>query len=274
MKNISIKTSLLLIGLFVNLNMHAEVFDGHVLFTPLNSAEEGATTYLMNNDFETLQSWSHEQGPASMPYLLEDGSIIYPYRVPFPSMEAGGVGGGIQCQTWDGNIIWEYTFADQIYQHHHDVEPLPNGNVLIIVWEKKTAQEAYDMGRVTISNPLNQIWSTAILELEPLSGEIRWEWHLWDHLIQDVNSDFPNHGVISEHPELKIALLHIDVDIFEPTETILKNLYNRVVKGGLVVFDDYALIDGETEAIDQYFDKQEVLFEKYTFLEKPTYIRK
>jgi hypothetical protein len=117
-------------------------------------------------------------------------------------MEAGGVGGGLQKQSWNGNILWEYTFSDENYQHHHDVEPLPNGNVLIIVWEKKTAQEAYDMGRETISNPLNQMWSSAILELNPESGEIVWEWHIWDHLIQDYNPDLPNYGVISEHPQL------------------------------------------------------------------------
>jgi hypothetical protein len=82
------------------------------------------------------------------------------------------------------------------------VEPLPNGNILIIVWEKKTAQEAYDMGRDTIDNPLNVMWSSAILELEPESGEIVWEWHIWYHTVQDVNSELSNFGIISEHPEL------------------------------------------------------------------------
>ena len=188
--------------MLVVLNLHAEVFDGHVLFTPLVNAQQGTVTYLMNNNFEILQTWQHERGPASMPYLLEDGSIIYPYRVPFPSMEAGGVGGGIHCQTWYGTILWEYEFANETYQHHHDVEPLPNGNVLIIVWEKKTGEEAFAMGRETISNPLNQMWSTAILELNPLNGNIEWEWHIWDHLIQDADSELPNHGIISEHPEL------------------------------------------------------------------------
>ena len=182
--------------------LHGEVFDGYTLFTPKSAQEYGASTHLMNNDYEILHSWSHEQGPASMPYLLPDSSIIYPYRVPNPTMDSGGVGGGIEKQSWDGEILWDYTFSDDTYQHHHDVEPLPNENILIIVWEKKTAQEAYDMGRETISNPLNQMWSTTILELDPENGEIVWEWHIWDHLIQDFNPDLPGYGVISEHPEL------------------------------------------------------------------------
>ena len=193
---------LLPLNLLLTCYLNGEVFDGYTLFTPLNAQEDGASTYFINNDYEILHSWSHDYGPASMPYLLPDSSIIYPFRVPNPTMEAGGVGGGIQKQSWDGVIIWDYIFSDENYQHHHDVEPLPSGNILIIVWEKKTAQEAYDMGRENISNALNQMWSTAILELEPESGNIVWEWHIWDHLIQDYDPELPNYGVISEHPEL------------------------------------------------------------------------
>ena len=31
---------------------------------------------------------------------------------------------------------------------------------------------------------------------------IVWEWHLWDHLCQDVSSIYPNFVNVSEHPEL------------------------------------------------------------------------
>ena len=191
-----------IICFILNLFLYGEVFDGYTLFTPKSAQEDGASTHLMNNDYEILHSWSHEYGPASMPYLLPDSSIIYPYRVPNPTMDAGGVGGGIEKQSWDGDILWDYTFSDETYQQHHDVEPLPSGNILIIVWEKKTAQEAYDMGREAISNPLNQMWASALLELNPENGEIVWQWHLWDHLIQDFNPDLPGYGIISEHPEL------------------------------------------------------------------------
>ena len=182
--------------------INAQVYDGYTLFTPMSALDDNATTYLMNNDFDILHTWTHDQGPASMPYLLADSSIIYPYRVPFPTMSSGGVGGGIQKQSWDGEILWEYEFANEQYQHHHDVEPLPNGNILLIVWEKKTAQEAYEMGRETIDNPLNVMWSTALLELNPESGEIVWEWHIWNHTVQDIYPELPNYGVISDHPEL------------------------------------------------------------------------
>ena len=79
-----------------------------------------------------------------MPYLLPDSSIIYPFRVPFPSMTAGGVGGGIQKQTWYGEILWEYIFSDSIYQHHHDIDPMPNGNILVLAWERHTLAQGDD----------------------------------------------------------------------------------------------------------------------------------
>ena len=189
-----------------------DVFEGYTLFTPQIGSEEYATTYLIDNNDATIQSWEHSNGVASMPYLIagdepgwENTLLIYPYRVDNPTMESGGVGGAVKCLTWDGEVVWEYVLSNSDYQHHHDVEPLPNGNVLLIAWEKKTASEAYAMGREEIDNPLNQMWSSAIFEIQPDgkgSAEVVWEWHLWDHLVQDYCQGCPNYAIISDHPEL------------------------------------------------------------------------
>ena len=42
-------------------------------------------------------------------------------------------------------------------------------------------------------------------------GQIVWEWHIWDHLIQDHDSSKDNFGVISNHPEL------IDINMISAT---------------------------------------------------------
>ena len=203
----------IIIVVLLSMLIGQEVFDGFTLFTPGGGGGGGsATTYLMDNDFNNVQTWSHSNGPASMPYLItgeEPGwgntFLIYPYRVNNPTMESGGVGGGVHCLTWDGNLIWSHIISNDEYQHHHDVEPLPNGNVLMIAWERKTANEAYAAGRTTIDNPLNQMWSTAIFEIHPDGnggGEVAWEWHIWDHLIQDTDPNVDNYGVVAEHSEL------------------------------------------------------------------------
>ena len=180
-----------------------EAFDGLTLFTPF-SQEEEVSTYLIDNDYNIINEWNQGYTPASMPYLLPDSSIIYPYQVAQPTMIAGGVGGGVQKILWDGTIVWNYIFSDSIYQHHHDIEVLPNGNVLILAWEKKTISEAYDMGRVDVDSwTIPEMWSTAVLELNPNTGLIEWEWHLWDHLIQDIDPSFDAFfGTIAEYPEL------------------------------------------------------------------------
>ena len=117
-----------------------DVYEGYTLFTPGGGGS--TTTYLKDNNLINIQTWSHSNGPASMPYLIpgiepgwENTLLIYPYRVNNPTMESGGVGGAFECLTWDGELIWEYELSNTDFQHHQDVEPLPNGNVLMIAWE-------------------------------------------------------------------------------------------------------------------------------------------
>ena len=193
--------------------LNAEVFEGYTLFTPGAGNGGACTTYLIDNNLNNIQTWNHSRSPASMPYLIagdepgwENTLLIYPYRVNNPTMQAGGVGGAFEVLTWDGDLVWEYELSNTDYQHHHDIEPLPNGNILMIAWERKTAEEAYAAGRTSLNdNPLNEMWSSSIFEIQSDGnggGEIVWEWHLWDHLIQDENPDSDNYGIVGNHPEL------------------------------------------------------------------------
>lgn len=79
---------------------------------------------------------------------------------------------------------------------------------------------------------------------------------------------------VEQHPELKIALLHVDVDVYEPSAVILKHLYDKVVDGGLVVFDDFGTVAGETRAIDEFFQGKEVIIRKPSISHIPAYVRK
>jgi len=88
----------------------------------------------------------------------------------------------------------------------------------------------------------------------------------------DICETIPNY--LSERPELKISLLHIDVDVYKPSVTILNNLYDKVVNGGLIVFDDYGTVAGETQAADEYFHGKDVCFEKLPISHIPAFVRK
>ena len=86
----------------------------------------------------------------------------------------------------------------------------------------------------------------------------------------DVNETVPEY--VAEHPELRISLLNIDV--YGATKTILKELYPRVVSGGVVLLDDYGNFPGETKAVDEYFADEDVSIRRLPNTEEPLYIVK
>jgi len=196
------KNFVIIIFIISQLRINAQLSDGLILFSTFSI--DSKNTYLIDNDKNIIQSWIHDHSPASHPYLLPDTSIIYPYKVTTPFLDggAGGVGGGIKKILKDGTVEWNYIFSDSIYQHHHDIEAMPNGNILIIVWEIKDSNEAARSGRQNIESEINQIWAPAILELNPGTGEIVWEWHIWDHLVQDIDSTLSNFGNVKENSQL------------------------------------------------------------------------
>lgn len=70
---------------------------------------------------------------------------------------------------------------------------------------------------------------------------------------------------VQDHPELKISLLNLDVDIYEPSVTILEYLYPRLVKGGILILDDYNRFPGETKAVNDYFKDKYIRIQKFSF---------
>lgn len=87
----------------------------------------------------------------------------------------------------------------------------------------------------------------------------------------DINITVPEYCKQNEH--LKIALLHIDTDVYEPV-TILENMYDRVVKGGIIMFDDYGTFPGETKAVDDFLVNKGLIVEKLPFSHIPSFIVK
>lgn len=79
---------------------------------------------------------------------------------------------------------------------------------------------------------------------------------------------------IANNRSRKIALLHIDVDVYEPTKVILESLWDRVVKGGILMLDDYGTVEGETRAVDEFFAGQGIVVNKPRFNYIPSYIIK
>jgi hypothetical protein len=170
------------------------------LFAPLLSG----TTYLIDEDGQVVHSWESGYAPSGSVYFLDNGNLVRTVREPkVETFNGGGQGGRIQEFTWDGEVVWEFVHASAEYLLHHDIEILPNGNILAIAWERKTVAQAQQAGRRPELLPENGLWPDMILEIEPTrpqGGRVVWEWHMWDHLIQDHDPKLENYGDPASKP--------------------------------------------------------------------------
>jgi hypothetical protein len=176
-------------------------FPGYTLIAPLNSLR----TLLVDMDGRVVHEWKSEYPPGQAVYLLNDGRLLRAARDPADSqLRGGGEGGRVEEFDWEGKLLWSFPFCNDQHRQHHDIEPMPNGNVLVIAWEAKTKEQALAAGRDAEAAEQG-IWPDMILEIEPtrpVGGKVVWEWHVWDHIVQDRDPKLPNFGVVAEHPEL------------------------------------------------------------------------
>ncbi len=165
------------------------------------------TTYLIDMEGRVVKKWESEYKSMHAAYLLENGHL---FRIAMfgdgdPSFGIGpGSAGRIQEFTWDGALVWDFQFHNDKQFPHHDAAKMPNDNVLMIVWDKKTAAEAVAAGRKP-SLVSDYLLPDSIIEVKPTgktTGEVVWEWHLWDHVVQDHDPTKPNYGDAASHPEL------------------------------------------------------------------------
>jgi hypothetical protein len=163
----------------------------------------------MDNEGRAVHSWKSQYEPGQSVYLLENGHLLHCCFAKNRGFTRGGEGGRLEEFDWDGNLVWEFEYSTDQYLSHHDVKPLPNGNILMLAVEKKSYEECIEAGFDPRMMRDNQIFPEYFIEVQrtgPKSGKIVWEWHVWDHLIQDNDRTKANHGDVAAHPEL------IDVD--------------------------------------------------------------
>ncbi len=174
---------------------------GYVLFAPLTSD----TTFLIDNDGQVVHTWKSKFVSGAWLYLLNNGHILRGANDPGTSgFSGGGAGGRFQEFTWDGDLVWDFSYnGDRL--PHHDVAVLPNGHLLAIVWERKTPEESRQAGRRAGFVPAAGLWPDMLIEFEPQppnGAKIVWEWRMWDHKLQNVDRTLEDYGTPSEHPEL------------------------------------------------------------------------
>ena len=182
-------------------------FGGYTLWSSSYLTPAPRFAYLIDSNGQLVHRW---RGAMVHSKLLENGNLL-----------ESGIN-KIRERNPAGEILWSY---QPEYTPHHDFLKLPNGNILLLLWEEKSRAEAIAAG----ANPelvhpqglLNEV----IVEVRPIypdRAEVVWQWSVWDHLIQDYDPSKANFGIVSQHPEL------VDINyILRQTSQIKRDYTNQ-----------------------------------------------
>lgn len=170
----------------------------------LYSTMQGTSTYLIDTLNANFKVWTHSSSDRTCysSYLAPGGTLVRSVAKTGNSFTGGPICGKVQKVDFSGTLIWDYTYSTTNEVSHHDHHVMPNGNVLLIAYERKSASQVTAAG----GTQNIEVWSEKIVEVQPTgatTGTIVWEWKLWDHLLQNVNASGANYqSSIVNNPQL------------------------------------------------------------------------
>jgi len=193
------KIALLLVLAFIASSTFAQQWGYATLIAPQNST----TVTLIDTNSNVVKTWSGLSGSTAYScYLMPGGYLWRTVKTTNSSFSGGGLAGRVQKVDWNGTILFDYTISNTNEISHHDICPMPNGNVMLIVYEKKTAAQMTAAG--ASSSTARQL--EKIVELQPTgvnTANIVWQWNLYDHLVQNTNANGANYkSSIVNNPQL------------------------------------------------------------------------
>ncbi|MBX7210235.1 MAG: aryl-sulfate sulfotransferase [Verrucomicrobiaceae bacterium] len=207
-------------------------FAGYTLVQTLTEMN----TDLLDLDGRVVHRWASTYKLGGGAYIQPDGRLVRTCilpRNPF-NQSCPGLSGAAEILDWDGRQLWSYEFGTSEKTLHHDITLLPNGNILMLGVEQKNKEDQIAIGRDPARMRHDVMWFDYIVELKPTGksgGEIVWEWHMWDHLIQDFDKTKKNYGVVADHPE-KIDVNFIEENILARGSATLARLQSLGYVGG------------------------------------------
>jgi hypothetical protein len=214
--------------------------------------------------YDTDKAWDYENGYYLTSHVTRMGKAIAQYEL-YKSI-IGLPGQIVECGVFKGASLIRWATYREILESPHSrsiigfdafgqfpEQPDAADAAFASHWEK-TCGEGISVGE------LNRLMAAKgiVNNIELIRGDI----------VETVEV------YAKAHPWMKIALLHLDVDVYAPAMATLKALWDRIVPGGLLVMDDYGTLPGETRAVDEFFAGQSVEIQKLPLSHVPAYIRK
>lgn len=163
-----------------------DCYDGYTVIAPFFDTN----TYLLTMEGEVAHTWKSAYFPGLAATIQPDGTLVRGGRVENPVIRFGGIGGAIQRLDWNSKVLWEFVLNDEkegVISHNQCV--MPNGNILAVVEQLKSPEEAYAKGRkrgtlkpLMVDGKLHEgISNRRIIEIDS-RGDIIYEWQIWDHI--------------------------------------------------------------------------------------------
>lgn len=159
----------------------AEAFNGYML------VESFPSNYLIDNCGEIVNQWN-VAGTDNHVKLLPNGNILYIRN------------NEIVEKNWNDITVksWVNTRVDLLLEY--EVISMPSGNWLALVRKSFSSAEFTEAGYDLSSGFPTQV--DGVIEVDPATGEIVWEWYIIDHVIQERSAALNNYGVVADNPQL------------------------------------------------------------------------
>jgi hypothetical protein len=193
-----IKSLLSLICILSVIAVNAQQWGWATLIAPQNST----TVTLIDTNSQVIKTWTGLSGQTAYScYLMPGGYLWRSVKTTNNSFSGGGLAGRVQKVDWNGTVLFDYTISNTNEISHHDICPMPNGDVMLIVYEKKTGTQMQAAGGANTARQLEKI-----MQLHPTgtnTATVVWQWNLYDHLCQNTNVNGANYvSSIVNNPQL------------------------------------------------------------------------
>jgi len=211
-----------------------KAYNGYTLFAPNVSKK----TYLIDMEGNLVHKWNTTSYPGLYAELLPNGNLLRAGRVGYKRCAISGVGGQIDEIDWKGKLVWRYKIASKDQVQHHCFQRMPNGNTLVLGWERIKNEDMIAKGRDPNTIPKKSVkfkrvfhrdfWLDFVNEVNT-NGDVVWEWHVFDHLGTGPDKLDPNYILPLPVGEIYHTYdqSHFNsVEYIEETDQILMNSRN------------------------------------------------
>ena len=190
--------------------------------------------------------------------------IIYHYEIYKKILSVSG--SIIECGVFKGNSLVRFLTYRMLLENNFSREvygfdmfgKFPNAkNVNDKIWVKKWEKEA----------------NNGIQKQELESNLYNKRFENFKLIEGNIFKTIPK--FLKDNQHTKIALLHLDMDIYEPTKYALNKFFKYMSNGGIILIDDYSTVYGATKAVDEFLKNNKALtIQKLSYNKKPSFIIK